>query len=60
MRQQLAFVKANRGGILPQVTGAENAPRQLAEVLLLDRSEEMHADLGALRDLLEGDTAPLA
>ena len=58
--EQLVFVAADGLGVLPDVAGAKQAPRQQLEGAALDGFQVADADLGGLSDLVEGNALTVA
>ena len=56
LSKQLGLVVADLSGVLAEITGAEDAPRELGELLGFNGAEKPQTDLGSIRDLLQGDT----
>ena len=53
--QKVLFVDVDRSGVLPDVTGAEDAAGKLLEFSVLDRAQEVLAELRRVGDLIEGN-----
>src|ERR1700674_244235 len=53
LSKQLGLVVADLSGVLAEITGAEDAPRELGELLGFNGAEKPQTDLSSIRDLLQ-------
>jgi hypothetical protein len=53
VHDQFSFVVADQCGILPKITGTEDATRKLLELLGFNGAEKPQTDLGPIRNLLQ-------
>jgi hypothetical protein len=56
MSKQLGLVVTDLSGVLSEITGAEDSPRELGELFGFNGAEKPQTDLGPIRDLLQRDT----